>query len=209
MKIPAVGRHKVHHLVVPRGARVRWFAAVRQTTIILEDAFCDSVTFCERQTPCFVSSHVTGNVLVDCFDVVQTERIVIAIVVVTPHRTPWVPFKERRECNRLFLGQGRRIVHGLFRVRRTWFLGHRRTGRTARRHLIFSAQIKMLAVLGSRNTQDLLYNLTIFVLYVIILTFILRYLWNGTMVQHISVLRPVDTLMQTFLLALGISLFRL
>lgn len=67
----------------------------------------------------------------------------------------------------------------------------------------------MLAVLGSRNTQDLLYNLTIFTLYVIILTFILRYLWNDTLVRHISVLRPVDTLMQTFLLALGISLFRL
>jgi hypothetical protein len=74
---------------------------------------------------------------------------------------------------------------------------------------IFSAQIKMLAVLGSRNTQDLLYNLTIFVLYVIILTFILRFLWNGTLVKHISILRPVDTLLQTFLLALGISLFRL
>jgi hypothetical protein len=29
------------------------------------------------------------------------------------------------------------------------------------------------------------------------------------MVKHISILRPVDTLMQTFLLALGISLFRL
>lgn len=67
----------------------------------------------------------------------------------------------------------------------------------------------MLAVLGSRNTQDLLYNLTIFTLYVIILTFILRYLWNDTLVRHISILRPVDTLMQTFLLALGISLFRL
>jgi hypothetical protein len=67
----------------------------------------------------------------------------------------------------------------------------------------------MLAVIGSRNTQDLLYNLTIFILYVVILTFILRYLWNGTLVRHISVLRPVDTLMQTFLLALGISLFRL
>ena len=67
----------------------------------------------------------------------------------------------------------------------------------------------MLAVLGSRNTQDLLYNLTIFTLYVIILTFILRYLWNSTLVRHISILRPVDTLMQTFLLALGISLFRL
>jgi hypothetical protein len=67
----------------------------------------------------------------------------------------------------------------------------------------------MLAVLGSRNTQELLYNLTIFVLYVVILTFLLRYLWNGTMVRHISILRPVDTLLQTFLLALGISLFRL
>jgi hypothetical protein len=67
----------------------------------------------------------------------------------------------------------------------------------------------MLSVIGSRNTQELLYNLTIFVLYVIILTFLLRYLWNGTMVKHISILRPVDTLLQTFLLALGISLFRL
>jgi len=67
----------------------------------------------------------------------------------------------------------------------------------------------MLAVLESRNTQDLLYNLTIFTLYVIILTFILRFLWNGTLVKHINILRPVDTLLQTFLLALCISLFRL
>ncbi|NBS68974.1 hypothetical protein EBT31_08665 [bacterium] len=67
----------------------------------------------------------------------------------------------------------------------------------------------MLTVLGSRNTQELLYNLTIFVLYVIILTFILRFLWNGVMAKHISILRPVDSLLNTFLLALGISLFRL
>lgn len=67
----------------------------------------------------------------------------------------------------------------------------------------------MLAVIGSRNTQELLYNLTIFTLYTIVLTFILRFLWNGTMVKHINILRPVDSLLQTFLLALGISLFRL
>ena len=67
----------------------------------------------------------------------------------------------------------------------------------------------MLTLIGSRNTQDLLYNLTIFVLYVILLTFILRFLWNAVLVKHISILRPVDTLLQTFLLALGISLFRL
>ena len=67
----------------------------------------------------------------------------------------------------------------------------------------------MLAVLGSRNTQDLLYNLTIFVLYVIILTFVLRFLWNGTLVKHISILRPVNTLLETFLLAIGLSLFKM
>ena len=67
----------------------------------------------------------------------------------------------------------------------------------------------MLSVLASRNTQDLLYNLTIFVLYVVILTFLLRFIWNDTLVKHISILRPVDTLLNTFLLALGISLFRL
>lgn len=67
----------------------------------------------------------------------------------------------------------------------------------------------MLAVIGSRNTQDLIYNLTIFVLYLTILTFALRFLWNGTLVKHITILRPVDSLLNTFLLALGISMFRL
>lgn len=67
----------------------------------------------------------------------------------------------------------------------------------------------MIGILGSRNTQELLYNITIFVLYVILLTFILRFLWNGTLVKHISILRPVDSLLNTFLLAIGISLFRL
>jgi hypothetical protein len=67
----------------------------------------------------------------------------------------------------------------------------------------------MLNVISSRNTQELLYNLTIFVLYTIILTFLLRFLWNSVLVKHINILRPVDTLLNTFLLALGISLFRL
>jgi len=67
----------------------------------------------------------------------------------------------------------------------------------------------MLSVLGSRNSQELLYNLTVFVLYITILTFVLRYLWNGTLVKYITILRPVDSLLHTFLLALSLSLFRL
>ena len=107
VEITTVRRHKVHHLVVPDGTRIRRFAPVRQTLVILEDTLRYSVAICERQTPRLVSSHVAGNILVDGFLIVQTERIIVAIVVVTPHRTPGVPLKEGCICNRLFLGQGR------------------------------------------------------------------------------------------------------
>jgi uncharacterized membrane protein SirB2 len=67
----------------------------------------------------------------------------------------------------------------------------------------------MYGILSSRNTGDLLYQLTIFLLFVVIMTFILRYLWNAVLIKHISILRPVETLVDTFLLALGIALFKL
>jgi hypothetical protein len=41
------------------------------------------------------------------------------------------------------------------------------------------------------------------------MTVIMKFLWNDTLVKHITVLRPVDSLLQTFLLALGIALFKL
>ena len=67
----------------------------------------------------------------------------------------------------------------------------------------------MKDILSSRNPQELFYNILIFLLYIIILTFVLRYLWNGTLVKHITILRPVDSLLNTFLLAIGLSLFKL
>ena len=67
----------------------------------------------------------------------------------------------------------------------------------------------MIGILSSTNAGELLTQVTIFVLYVIILTFALRFLWNTVLVDHITILRRVDTLLNTFLLALGIALFRL
>ena len=68
---------------------------------------------------------------------------------------------------------------------------------------------KMLNILQSRNQKEAIYNLIVFTLFVIIMTVIMRFLWNDTLVKHISILKPVDSLLQTFLLALGIALFRL
>jgi hypothetical protein len=67
----------------------------------------------------------------------------------------------------------------------------------------------MKTILESRTQQEALYNALVFTAFVIVLTFIMRYLWNGTLVKHITILRPVDSLLQTFLLSLGIALFRL
>jgi hypothetical protein len=67
----------------------------------------------------------------------------------------------------------------------------------------------MKTILESRTQQEALYNALVFTAFVIILTFIMRFLWNGTLVKHITILKPVDSLLQTFLLSLGIALFRL
>jgi len=67
----------------------------------------------------------------------------------------------------------------------------------------------MIGILSARSAAELLTQLTIFLLYTVIMTFVLRFLWNGVLVDHISVLRRVDTLLNTFLLALGIAMFRL
>ena len=67
----------------------------------------------------------------------------------------------------------------------------------------------MLNIIQSRNQKEALYNLLVFALFVVIMTVLMQFLWNRTLVKHISILRPVDSLLQTFLLALGIALFRL
>jgi hypothetical protein len=68
---------------------------------------------------------------------------------------------------------------------------------------------KMKDILMSRNRKEAIYNLLVFLIFVFVLTFFMRFLWNKTLVKYISVLKPVDSLWHTFLLALGISLFKL
>ena len=66
----------------------------------------------------------------------------------------------------------------------------------------------MLNILQSRSKKDLIYNLIVFAIYVLIMTVVLRFLWNKSLVKHISVLKTVDTLPQTLLLAIAIAMFK-
>lgn len=67
----------------------------------------------------------------------------------------------------------------------------------------------MKDILTSRNRKELIYNTLVFAIFLVIMMFFMRFLWNNTLVKYISVLKPVDSLWHTFLLALGISLFKL
>ena len=66
----------------------------------------------------------------------------------------------------------------------------------------------MLNILQSRSQKEIIYNLIVFLIYILIMTLVLRFLWNKSLVKHISVLRPVDTLFQTFLLAVAVAAFK-
>ncbi len=50
-------------------------------------------------------------------------------------------------------------------------------------------------------------RLIAFILALILMTIIARWLWNNMLVTHITILRPVKTLPETFLLAFAISFF--
>lgn len=49
--------------------------------------------------------------------------------------------------------------------------------------------------------------LVIFLLVLFINMFIVRFLWNTVLVKHITVLRPVQTLFDTLLLAIALTMF--
>ena len=66
----------------------------------------------------------------------------------------------------------------------------------------------MLNILQSRSKKELIYKLIVFAIYILILTLVLRFLWNKSLVKHISVLKTVDTLPQTLLLAIAIAMFK-
>jgi hypothetical protein len=63
-------------------------------------------------------------------------------------------------------------------------------------------------IVKSENKSDMLTELLVFVLNVLIATFILRVAWNRALVPHISTLKPIKTMLDAFLLALSINILK-
>lgn len=63
-------------------------------------------------------------------------------------------------------------------------------------------------VTKSQNKSDALKEFLIFVLVLLISTFLLRLVWNRSLVKHISVLKPIDSLLDAFVLSLALQVVR-
>lgn len=60
----------------------------------------------------------------------------------------------------------------------------------------------------AKNSAEAVNTLLVFALMVLISTFLLRFLWNEALVKHVSVFKPVGSLMDAFLLSLGLSVLK-
>lgn len=67
----------------------------------------------------------------------------------------------------------------------------------------------MIQEVSKSNTKsDALVEFLIFVLAILVSTFLLRYVWNRSLVKHITVLRPIETMLDAFVLAISLAVVR-
>ena len=64
------------------------------------------------------------------------------------------------------------------------------------------------AITKSSNKSEMLQEILMFVLNLLISTFILRLVWNSSLVKHLSFAKPIKTLLDAFILSLTIQVVR-
>lgn len=63
-------------------------------------------------------------------------------------------------------------------------------------------------VTKAQTKSEMLTEFLVFVLSVLIGTFLLRILWNRSLVKHISTLKPINSLLDAFILSLSLAVVR-
>ena len=63
-------------------------------------------------------------------------------------------------------------------------------------------------VVQTRRPIDALTEILLFVLVILVSTFVLRFTWNNSLVKHITVLKPINTFLDAFLLSISLAVIR-
>ena len=63
-------------------------------------------------------------------------------------------------------------------------------------------------IVKTQNKSDMLTELLSFVLNVLISTFVLRFAWSRSLAPHVTVLKPLKSMLDAFILALSLNVVR-
>jgi hypothetical protein len=63
-------------------------------------------------------------------------------------------------------------------------------------------------MLKAETKSDLLEEFLYFLLSILIMTFLIRAVWNRSLVKHITILKPINTLVDAFILAISINMIK-
>jgi len=63
-------------------------------------------------------------------------------------------------------------------------------------------------IVKTKNKSDAVTELILMLLTLLISTFMLRFLWNRSLVKHINVLSPISNLSDAFLLSISLVILR-
>jgi len=63
-------------------------------------------------------------------------------------------------------------------------------------------------VTHAKSRSEMITELLIFALNILVSTFILRLVWNRSLSKHISVLKPISSLLDAFILSVSIQVIR-
>lgn len=61
---------------------------------------------------------------------------------------------------------------------------------------------------NAKKMNEVVTEVLIFILSILISTFVLRFAWNQSLVKHISTLKPIKTFQDAFILSLALSVVR-
>ena len=61
---------------------------------------------------------------------------------------------------------------------------------------------------NAKKMNEVLTEILVFILSILISTFVLRFAWNQSLVKHISTLKPINTFLDAFILSLALSVIR-
>lgn len=63
-------------------------------------------------------------------------------------------------------------------------------------------------MLKAETKSDMLEEFLYFLLSILIMTFLIRVVWNRSLVKHITVLKPVNSLVEALILAVSINMIK-